>query len=75
MRNDFSYKTRNGLKIYKSFELESTFVKIGNPKKANIITGCFYIYSIMNINEFTDDYLRFFFFNSSYPKIRFSVDW
>lgn len=62
MRNDFSYKTRNGLKIYKSFELESTFVKIGNPKKANIINGCFYIYSIMNINEFTDDYLRFFFF-------------
>ena len=58
MRNDFSYKTRNGLKIYKSFELESTFVKIGNPKKANIITGCFYIYAIMNINEFTDDYLR-----------------
>ena len=32
IRNNLSYKTRNDLKIYKSFELESTFIKICNPK-------------------------------------------
>ena len=36
IRNNLSYKTRNDLKIYKSFELESTFIKICNPKKTNM---------------------------------------
>ena len=31
--NHLSYKRRNNLKIYKSFELESTFTEICNPKK------------------------------------------
>ena len=39
IRNHLSYKTKNDLKIYKSFELESTFIEICNPKKTNIITG------------------------------------
>ena len=45
LRNHLSYKTRNDLKIYKTFELESTFIEICNPKKTNIITGCIYKHS------------------------------
>ena len=47
----------NDLKIYKSFELESTFIEICNPKKTNIVIGCIYKHPIMNINELNDDYL------------------
>ena len=45
IRNHQSYETRNDLKIYKSFELESTFIEICNPKKTNIIIGCIYKHS------------------------------
>ena len=58
IRNHLSYKTRNDLKIYKSFELESTFIEICNTKKTNIIIGCTYKCPSMNINEFNDDYLN-----------------
>ena len=44
--------------IYKSFELESTFIEICNTKKTNIITGCIYKHPSMNTNEFNDDYLN-----------------
>ena len=44
--------------IYKSFELESTFIEICNTKKTNIIIGCIYKHPNMNINEFNDDYLN-----------------
>ena len=37
IRNHLSYKTRNDLKIYKSFELESTYIEIYTTKKTNII--------------------------------------
>ena len=40
IRNRLSYRTRNDLKIYKSFELESTYIEIFNPEKANIFIGC-----------------------------------
>ena len=33
MRNHLSYKTKNDLKIYKSFELKSIFIEIFSPKK------------------------------------------
>ena len=49
---------RNDLKINKSFELESTFIEICNPKKKNIIIGCIYKHPNMNINGFNDDYLN-----------------
>ena len=58
IRNHLSYKTRNDLKIYKSFATESTFIEICNPKKTNIIIGCSYKHPNMNINEFNDDYLN-----------------
>ena len=58
IRNHLSYKTRNDLKIYKSFELEATFIEMCNPKKTNIITGYIYKHPNMNIIEFNDDYLN-----------------
>ena len=58
IRNHLSYKTRNDLKIYKSFELESTFIEICNTKKTNIIIGCIYKHPKMNINEFNDNFLN-----------------
>ena len=53
IRNHLSYKTRNDLKIYKSFELESTFIEICNPKKINIIIGYNYKHY-----KFNGDYLN-----------------
>ena len=58
IRNHLSYKTRNDLKIYKSLQLESTFIEICNPKKTNIIIGCIYKHPNMNNNEFNDDFLN-----------------
>ena len=58
MRNHLPYKTRNDLKVYKSFELESTFTEICNPKKTNIIIGSIYKHPNMSINDFNDDYLN-----------------
>ena len=57
IRNCLSYKTRNDLKVYISFELESTFIEICNSKKKNIIIGCIYKHPNMNINVFNNDYL------------------
>ena len=58
IRNHLSYKTRNNLKISKSFDLESTCIEICNPKNTNIITGCIYKHQNMNSNHFNDDYLN-----------------
>ena len=55
MRNYLPYRTRNDLKIYKSFELESTVIEVYNPTKTNIIIGCIYKYPNMAINEFNND--------------------
>ena len=49
---------RNDLKIYKSFELKSTFIEICNPKKTNIIIGSICKHPNININEFNDYYLN-----------------
>ena len=40
--NNLSYKPRNDLCIYKSTELESTFIEILNTKRTDVIVG-FYI--------------------------------
>ena len=58
IRNHLSYKTRDDLKIHKSFELESIFIEICNTKKINVIIGCIYKHPNMNINELNDDYLN-----------------
>ena len=50
--NHLSYKLRKDLSIYKSCQIESTFIEISNPKKNNIVIGCIYKYPNMNLNEF-----------------------
>ena len=54
IRNNLSYKARTDLNIYKSGELESTFIEIINHKKSNILVGCPYRHPDMDINEFND---------------------
>ena len=56
--NNLSYKPRNDLCIYKSTELESTFIEILNPKKTNVIVGCIYHHPHMDLNEFIDYYVN-----------------
>ena len=58
IRNHLSYKTRNDLKIYISFELESTSIEIWNPKKINIIIRYPYKHPNVNINEFNEGYVN-----------------
>ena len=56
--NNLSYKPRNDLCIYKSTELESTFIEILSPKKTNVIVGCIYRHPHMDLNEFNDYYIN-----------------
>ena len=56
IRNHLLYKTRNDLNIYKSAELESTFIEIINHKKLNILVGCIYRHPVMDLNEINDYY-------------------
>ena len=46
------------LNIYKSNELESTFIEVLNPKKSNIIIGCIYKHPSMDLNYFKTNYLN-----------------
>ena len=52
--NRFSYKSRNYLRIYKSIELESTFIEILNKEKTNVTVGCIYRHPHMDLNGFND---------------------
>ena len=56
--NNLSYKPRNDLCIYKSTELESTFIEILAPKKTRVIVGCIYRHPHMDLNEFNDYYIN-----------------
>ena len=56
--NNLSYKPSNDLCIYKSTELESTFIEILNPKKTNVIVGCIYRHLHMDLNGFNDQYIN-----------------
>ena len=56
--NHLSYKPRLDLNIYKSNELESTFIEILNPKKSNIIIGYIYKHPSMDLNDFNTNYLN-----------------
>ena len=40
------------LSIYKSCELELTFIEIYTPKETNIVIGCIYKHPNMNLDEF-----------------------
>ena len=56
--NHLPYETKNDLKIYKSFELESKFIEICIRKKMGITIECIDKHLDMNINQFKDDYLN-----------------
>ena len=56
--NPLSYKIRNDLKIYKKFELESTFIEIINPRKSNIIVGVIYKHPKMDVTDFNNNFLN-----------------
>ena len=55
--NHLSYKPRNDLCIYKTAELESTFIKLINTKKSNVIISTIYRHPNMDLNQFNDIYL------------------
>ena len=57
--NHLIYKPRKdlNLKMYKSKELESTFVEIVYAKKKNGIVGCVYKHPKMCIDNFNDNFL------------------
>ena len=52
--DNFNYKPRHDLLLYKALHLESVFVEIFIPKKSNLIVGCIYRHPCMSINEFND---------------------
>ena len=58
IHNHLSYKPWDDLCIYKATELESPFIEISNPKRSNIIIGCFYRHPNMDLDEFNDNYLN-----------------
>ena len=53
--NHLSYKTCSDLNIYKSSELESTFIEILNHKKSNTAIRCFYKHHSMDHYKNTND--------------------
>ena len=56
--NHLSYEPRLGLNIYKSNELESTFIEILNPKNSNIIISCIYEHPSMDLSDVKNNYLN-----------------
>ena len=52
-----SYKTRSDLSLYKTKELESTFIEIVSKNKVNSIVGCIYRHPNMDLSEFNEDYI------------------
>ena len=50
----FDYKPRKDLEIYKSKDIESTFVEIIRPKSKNIIVGCIYKHHTIKQKDFRE---------------------
>ena len=63
--NKLKCKRRNDLEhiLYKSKELESTFIEIINPGKKNILIGSIYRHPSMDLNDFNENYLTKFMLN------------
>ena len=53
--NHLLYTICSDLKIYKKFELESTFIEMINPRKSNIIVGVIYRYPEMDVTDFNNN--------------------
>ena len=56
--NHLSHKCHNDLNIYKTSELESTFIKIVNPRKSNIVVGVICRHPSMDLTDFNCNYLN-----------------
>ena len=52
------YRSRSDLTLYKSKEIESSFIEIIEPKKKNTIVGCIYKHPNVSVGEFTNDFLE-----------------
>ena len=57
VKNELNYKPREDLEIYKSKDLESSFIEIINAKETNDIVGVIYRHPNMDTHIFTDDKL------------------
>ena len=55
IKNGLNYKLRNDIQIYKSKQLESTFIEITQDKE-NIVVGCIYRHPSMELGEFNSHY-------------------
>ena len=53
-----SYKPRNDWFIYKTAELEATFIKLINTKKTNATIGAIYRHLNMNLDKFNGIYFN-----------------
>ena len=53
-----AYQYQNDLNLYKTNNLESTFIEITNPNKSNIIVRCIYRHPKMDLFEFVHYYLN-----------------
>ena len=51
------YKPRRYLKLYAPGKVESVFIEIICPNSPNLIIGCIYKYSILNISDFDSNYI------------------
>ena len=53
-----TYRLRKDLKIYKSREIESTFIGLVNNNNSNTVLGCIYKRPKVSVTEFMEDYLN-----------------
>ena len=62
IKQGINYKLRKDLQIYKSKELESTFVKVFEPgmSKNNMIIGCIYCHPSIELSEFKIIFFQYF---------------
>ena len=51
------YKIKEDLKLYKSKEIESTFLEIIENNQKNVIVGCLYKHPGVAIQEFTNGFI------------------
>ena len=60
INDQYNSKPRKDLEtlVYKTEQLESTFVEIINPGKKNTITGCIYRHPSMDVKEFNEEILN-----------------
>ena len=52
-----TYRLRKDLMMYKSKEIESTFIELFNNNNSNTVLGCIYKHPKVSVIEFMEDYL------------------